>query len=133
MVAAGAAFGRGDRLRQRSEFDRVRRSGASARGRLITLYESPNRTAQRRLGVAVSKAVGNAVTRNRVKRLIREAFRTGRETLAAGRDMLVVARGAAAEATFSQIALELRDLDARLSRKDGARPPGGSAPEIHQR
>jgi ribonuclease P protein component len=115
-----AALGREDRIRRHGEFDDVRRRGLCARGRLITIYEIANGTPKRRLGIAVPKSVGDAVTRNTVKRLIREAFRTGRGALAPGRDILVVARGAAAEATFAQIARELADLDAKLAPKDAA-------------
>ena len=128
-----AALGREDRIRKHGEFDAVRRRGLCARGRLITIYEIANGTPKRRLGIAVPKSVGDAVTRNTVKRLIREAFRTGRGALAPGRDILVVARGAAAEATYTQIARELADLDAKLAQKNAALSahtgtPAGSVP-----
>jgi ribonuclease P protein component len=119
----GASLTREDRVRLRGEFERVRKNGAGARGRILALYECPNGSPRRRLGIAVSKAVGNAVVRNRVKRLIREAFRTGRTTLAAGVDILVVARAPASDATFAQIARELSDLDAKIVQKGGAPGP----------
>lgn len=122
----GASFTRDDRVRLRGEFERVRKNGKSARGRVLAIYECPNGTPRRRLGIAVSKAVGNAVVRNRVKRLIREAFRTGRATLSAGVDILVVARAPASDATYAQIARELSDLDAKIAQKGGA--PGQKPP-----
>jgi ribonuclease P protein component len=116
----GATLGREDRVRKSGEYDRVRKAGASARGKILVLFELPNGTPRRRLGIAVSKAVGNAVVRNKVKRLIREAFRMGRGTLAVGCDILVVARAAAAEATYGQIAREIADLDAKIAQKGAA-------------
>ena len=129
-MAKVRGFGKEDRIRLRCDFDGVRRFGASARGRLLTLYARPNGAGRPRLGIAVSKAVGNAVTRNRVKRWIREAFRTGRDAFAGGRDMLVVARGAAAAATSEQIARELCDLDARLAQRGSA--PGRDAGAVRR-
>ena len=120
-----ASLTREDRVRLHGEFERTRKNGKSARGRILTIYECPNGTPRRRLGIAVSKAVGNAVVRNKVKRLIREAFRTGRGTLAAGVDLLVVARAAASDATYTDIARELADLDAKIAQKGGA--PGTQA------
>lgn len=123
----GASLTREDRVRLRGEFERVRKNGASARGRILALYECPNGSPRRRLGIAVSKAVGNAVVRNRVKRLIREAFRTGRTALHAGVDILVVARAPASDATYAQIARELSDLDAKIKQKGGAPGPKPAA------
>lgn len=116
----GAAFGRRDRLRKPGEFEAVRRHGARAQGKFLVVFEGPGEKGRTRLGMAVPRGVGNAVTRNRVKRLIREAFRTGRQSLRPCCDMLVVARPAAAGATAAEIANELLALDARLSR-GGAR------------
>ncbi|MBI5528489.1 MAG: ribonuclease P protein component [Deltaproteobacteria bacterium] len=116
----GASFGRRDRLLEPGEFETVRKRGAQARGAFLIVYESPGERGRTRLGMAVPRGVGNAVTRNRVKRFIREAFRTGRQSLCPCCDMLVVARPAAAGAKAADIAGELRTLDARLSR-GGAR------------
>jgi ribonuclease P protein component len=67
-----------------------------------------------RLGLSVSRAVGCAVRRNRVKRIIRDAFRNGRHRLPSGTDMLVIARVAAASASHCDISRELFELDRRL-------------------
>lgn len=86
------------RLSRSAEFERVYRQGRSTANRHLVLYTFPNPTAQRpRLGLSVSRKVGGAVERNRVKRVLREAFAHAEGDLKAGQDVVVVARPSAAE------------------------------------
>jgi ribonuclease P protein component len=91
------SHGRG-RLSRSAEFERVYRQGRSIANRHLVLYTFPNASSQRpRLGLSVSRKVGGAVQRNRVKRLLREAFAQVEAELKPGQDVVVVARPAAGE------------------------------------
>jgi ribonuclease P protein component len=86
------------RLTRSADFERVYRQGRSHANRYLVLYVFPrSEEGERRLGVSVSRKVGGAVERNRVKRLLREAFDACTETLPVGHDVVVVARPDARE------------------------------------
>ena len=90
------------RLSRSAEFERVSRQGRSVGNRFLVLYSFPRSSAGEpadgtRLGVSVSRKVGGAVDRNKVKRLLREAFWQSEELVPAGHDFVVVARSEAAE------------------------------------
>src|SRR5947209_2407606 len=81
------------RLSRSADFDRVFRQGRSHAGRELVLYVFPRQNEEPpRLGLSVSRKVGGAVERNRVKRMLREAFAVESARLPAGTDAVVVAR-----------------------------------------
>lgn len=88
------------RLSRSGEFDRVYRDGSSHATRYLVLYTFPRSDQERedvRLGVSVSRKVGGAVERNKVKRALREAFWSLADRLPTGSDFVIVARAEIAE------------------------------------
>lgn len=83
-------FPRAARLHSGREFRRVFNRKLRAGDNHITLYLAENDVGQHRLGIAVGRRYGNAVRRNRIKRLIREAFRTLRSRLDGQFDWIII-------------------------------------------
>ena len=110
MIPPTGPFPREARIRRSSEFKAIAASGRRYSSGAFMMLVGPNPVPDRtRLGVTVSRKVGNAVVRSRVKRRIREWFRRDGRALVAGRDVVVIARAAAA-------ALSGADAFAELSR-----------------
>lgn len=94
---------RSGRLRKRSEFLSVSQRGKKCAGALFVLIYCEGAAEVSRLGITVTKKVGHAVTRNRIKRACREYFRHHRHLLGRPFDMVIIARGPAARAASSEI------------------------------
>jgi ribonuclease P protein component len=95
---------RRNRLSRSRDFDAVYRHGRSVSTRYLVLYWFPREDGEDdpRLGLAVPKAIGTAVVRNRVKRRLRELWRARLERIPAGRDYVLIARPGLAEAAESR-------------------------------
>ncbi|MDP8974457.1 MAG: ribonuclease P protein component [Actinomycetota bacterium] len=107
------------------EFERVYRKGSVYRGRLFSVHALPNTIGKPRLGLSVSKKVGTAVRRNKVRRRLKEVFRSSAEKLPGDLDFVVSARPAAAEATFEELNEEFLRSLRRLVKGDEAGESGG--------
>ncbi len=83
-------FSREDRLKKRQDFRRCIVRGSRSVGRYVVVHLLPNDLGWTRLGAGSTKRLGNAVQRNRQKRLVREAFRLTRRELPQGVDMVVL-------------------------------------------
>jgi ribonuclease P protein component len=104
-----------DRLRESRDYARSRSQGKRVTSRYFALEATPSLRSTR-LGLVVSRRVGGAVTRNRVKRVVREWFRRGRAELPGALDLVIVARSAANGLTTREAWLDLSALAARISR-----------------
>jgi ribonuclease P protein component len=111
------------RLRSNQDFQRVYRAGRSWAHPLAALHVLAQPSGQR-IGISVSKKVGGAVQRNRVRRRIREMVRAQAPGWRDGFDAVVVARAAAAEAEFAGLSAALEELArrAKLPREPGEEP-----------
>ncbi len=85
-------FGRSRRLSRRREFRAVYDSGVRAPAGPLVVWARPNGLVSCRLGLAVSRRVGKAVLRSRIKRLLRESFRLVQHEIPPGYDLVIVAR-----------------------------------------
>jgi ribonuclease P protein component len=116
------------RLSRSADFERVYRQGRSVGNRFLVLYAFPRAGAADgpRLGLSVSRKVGGAVDRNRVKRLLREAFASEVERVPADHDVVLVARPEARDLAEREglegVRRELGELVARTVTAEGSRP-----------
>jgi ribonuclease P protein component len=102
-------FGKKLRVRKRREFLAVQRRGRSRHTPHFVVLSIPRADGgPSRAGVTVSRRVGNAVLRNRVKRRVREFFRLHRRDLPVARDFVCIAKSGAERLSYAEIARELR-------------------------
>ena len=114
-------FPRSIRVRKRAVYRKVQRSGRKTGGRYLILLSMDNDLPASRFGITVSRKTGNAVTRNRIKRRIRELQRLNRSSILSGKDIVVIATRQAAEATFEGMEAEYIDLLRRAGLTKGPR------------
>lgn len=103
-------------LRKNLEFKKVYNKGDSAANRQLVLYKLQNNSDENRLGIVVSKKVGNSVVRHRLKRLIKEAYRLNEDMFEKGFDFVVIARIGALNNTFWQIEKSLLHVYRRINK-----------------
>lgn len=119
-MARAESLTRQQRVRDSADYSRCYRTGRRHHGSLFVLYCAPNQLGHTRLGITVSRKVGNAVRRQRMKRRIRETYRrwSQRSQLPAS-DLVVHARPKTGEASHREVKCDLERL---LGKLVGRRP-----------
>lgn len=98
------------RLRYSSDFAHLRREGKAYHHRLLLISVAPNQLPHNRYGFITSKVLGNAVTRNRIRRQLREVVRQLHPQLKPGYDVVIVGKKAVVGQPFQQMARIVADL-----------------------
>jgi ribonuclease P protein component len=109
------SFSKTEKLLNREDFVNLNRSGRRHHTRHFILIFKKNGLSFARLGITVSKKTGNAVQRNRVKRLLREFFRLHRDQFPKGIDIVIAAKRHAISVNYSDLTEELSES---LTRRD---------------
>ncbi len=97
-------------LKKNKDFTKVYRKGKSKANKYLVLYYLENNLSYNRVGISVSKKVGNSVVRHRLTRLIRESYRLNSDMFNSGLDIVVIARENAKGRTFKEIESALLHL-----------------------
>ena len=97
-------------LKKNHQFQFVYKNGKSYANKYLVMYVKENGTERNRIGISVSKKVGNSVVRHRVTRLVRESYRLHEAVFNSGLDIVVVARSGAASVGYDEIESALLHL-----------------------
>ena len=89
-------------LKKNKDFQYIYRKGTSYANKYLVMYVLENGTGQNRLGISVSKKVGNSIVRHRVTRVIREVMRLHWKEIKSGYDIVIVARPSAKESDYGK-------------------------------
>lgn len=112
------------RLRKSADFDRVRNAGRSWTTPMLVLCVLANDLPYSRFGFAASKRVGQAVVRNRAKRLMREVVRLRQAGIRPGLDLVWIARKLMAQADYAQVEQAVTQLLKQANAQGAPRPSG---------
>ncbi|AEH44515.1 ribonuclease P protein component [Thermodesulfatator indicus DSM 15286] len=104
------SFTKDERLRRRREYERVYRQGKRLSLPYLRIILAPNQLGHSRLGLSVSKKVGNAVKRNYIKRILREVFRRNRDIFPLSHDIVIIPRAKILEIPQDKIKKDLVEL-----------------------
>ena len=91
-----------DSLKKNRDFQNVYRKGKSYANKFFVMYVLKNETQENRLGISVSKKVGNSVIRHHLARLVREAYRLHEDMFNSGLDIVVIARNTAKDISYHE-------------------------------
>ncbi len=108
------SFQKKQKIRKRREYQAVYEKGRRVHSKSFVILLMPNDEGTTRFGITVSKKVGNAVRRNRIKRLLREYFRLNRDLFQDSTDVVVIARKGMSLLNYRDLS---RELDAVLEKR----------------
>ena len=97
-------------LKKNNDFQNVYRNGKSYANRFLVMYILKNETEKNRIGISVSKKVGNSVIRHHITRLVRESYRLHEDMFNSGLDIVVIARTTARKASYHEVESALLHL-----------------------
>ena len=117
----GEGFPKTARVRRRREFLSFGRTGEKRRTESFVFLTAPSQ--RPRLGITVSRKVGSAVVRNRLKRRIREAYRRHPDRIRWERDLIVIAKVGAGAVASEEIGRQLAGALSRRGSKPASQPP----------
>ena len=109
-------FIKADRLRKRPEFVYLSKAGRRVQNAYFIILFAPGQHRRSRLGVTVTKRVGKAVTRNRIKRLFREFYRLNKDDVKDKLDINIIAKKEATGLTSAETFIELESLFKKVER-----------------
>lgn len=107
------SFRRAEKVTNKSSYRIIYEQGVRRSSRFFTIVACGNSNGVKRLGITVTKKTGNAVFRNRTKRLIREFFRRNKDLFPAGHDVVVMAKKNTPPLTYQETERELTELFTR--------------------
>jgi ribonuclease P protein component len=111
-------FTKADRILKRHEFIALAKTGRRIQNEYFIAVFCPGRHGRSRLGITVTKKVGGAVKRNKIKRLVREFFRLNRQFLSGVWDINIIAKNQTADITSEKAYRSLQNIINRISRYD---------------
>jgi len=111
------SFKKKDRILKRREFLQLKRCGKQIHDRNFLAIYSDGRYRKNRIGITVTKKLGNAVKRNKIKRLIREHFRINRDQIAEFMDINIIAKKKAGEISADMVFKSLDGLQNKMPRR----------------
>lgn len=97
-------------LKKNSDFQNVYKKGKSYANKYLVMYVLENESKKNRIGISVSKKVGNSVIRHHLTRLIRESYRLHEDVFHSGLDIVIIARASAREIGFHEVESALLHL-----------------------
>ncbi len=109
-----------DRLKKRNEYRQVQVTGRRIHTPHFLIVVKPNTSDSTRLGITVTTKVGNAVQRNRIKRVVREVFRRNRHLFPPSHDVVFIAKRGIGELSYASTLAEIERSATRLQKAQGS-------------